>query len=154
MKPLNLRSIFRCMMEEGLYPKYEKTHIIFDLDDNIAVVEYEEDILSIRLFFSIEEDAYDLFLEASNSTMTETFAVKPAILDDMNHIMFSCEMMCDNMRELRKFLPRGIKRLQECMSIHKEEMKKLILAENVSSVAISAVEDTFIPSSKTSKLLS
>ena len=142
------------MMEEGLYPKYESTHITFNLDDNIAVVEYKEGILSIRVFFSIDEDTYDLFLEASNSTMTETFIVKPAILDDMKHIMFSCEIMCDNIRELRKFLPRGLDLIRKSLSMHKTEMKELILAENVSSAAISAAEDTLISSSKAVKPLS
>lgn len=151
---LNMRSIFRCMMEQGYYPKYEKTHISFNIDENTAIVEYEEDVLSIRLFFSIDEDSYDLFLEASNSAMTESFIVKPAILDDMKHIMFSCEIMCDNIRELRKFFPRGIDRLKEAIDIHKAEMKKLIIAENVSSAAVSAAEDTFISSSKALKPLS
>lgn len=151
---LNMRSIFRCMMEQGYYPKYEKTHISFNIDENTAIVEYEEDVLSIRLFFSIDEDSYDLFLEASNSAMTESFIVKPAILDDMKHIMFSCEIMCDNTRELRKFFPRGIDRLKEAIDIHKAEMKKLIIAENVSSAAVSAAEDTFISSSKAVKPLS
>lgn len=151
---LNMRSIFRCMMEQGYYPKYEKTHISFNIDENTAIVEYEEDVLSIRLFFSIDEDSYDLFLEASNSAMTESFIVKPAILDDMKYIMFSCEIMCDNIRELRKFFPRGIDRLKEAIDIHKAEMKKLIIAENVSSAAVSAAEDTFISSSKAVKPLS
>ena len=142
------------MMEQGYYPKYEKTHISFNIDENTAIVEYEEDVLSIRLFFSIDEDSYDLFLEASNSAMTESFIVKPAILDDMKHIMFSCEIMCDNIRELRKFFPRGIDRLKEAIDIHKAEMKKLIIAENVSSAAVSAAEDTFISSSKAVKPLS
>jgi hypothetical protein len=55
-RTLTMRSIFRCMMEDGYYPTFEKTHIQFDMDDNIAVVEYEEGILAVRLFFSIEED--------------------------------------------------------------------------------------------------
>ena len=50
---LKMRVIFRCMMEEGYYPSYEKTHILFNVEDNVAVLEYEEDILSIRIFFSI-----------------------------------------------------------------------------------------------------
>ena len=153
-KNLDMRRIFRCMMEEGLYPKFETTHITFNLDDNLAVVEYDEGILSIRVYFSIDEDAYDLFLEASNSTMTKSFIVKPAILDDMNHIMFSCEIMCDNLRELRKHLPRGMELIRKSLLIHKAEMKDLILAENVSSAAISAAEDTFLSSSKAVKPLS
>lgn len=153
-KRFDMKSIFRCMMEEGYYPKYEKTHILFSIDDNTAVVEYEEDVLSIRIFFSIDEDAYDLFLEASNVAMLESFMVKPAILEDMRNIMFSFEMLCDTQREFRKMLPRGIEFLKDAIRMHKAEMKKLILAENVSSAAISAAEDTYILSSKGIKPLS
>ena len=100
---LNMRSIFRCMMEGGYYPEYEDSHILFRIEENMAVVEYLEGILSIRIFFSIDEDEYDLFLEASNAAMLETFIVKPAIMDNMENIMFSCEMICGNVREFRKF---------------------------------------------------
>lgn len=151
---LNMRSIFRCMMEEGYYPTYEKTHILFDVEDNVAVVEYDEGILSIRIFFSIDEDAYDLFLEASNAAMLDTFLVRPVILDNMKNIMFSCEMMCDNVREFRKFFPRGIRYLRDAMILHKAEMKRLVLTENVSSATVSAAEDTSMVSRKAGKLLS
>ena len=129
------------MMEEGYYPTFEKTHIQFGLDDNIAVVEYEEGVASVRLFFSIEEDAYELFLEASNATMVETFAVKPAILDDMKNIMFSCEMLCGNLREFRKFLPWAVDRLNEALTVHKAEMKRLILAGEVAARTVPATEE-------------
>ena len=151
---LDMRSIFRCMMEDGYYPSYENTHILFKIEDNTAVVEYEEGILSVRIFFSIEEEAYDLFLEASNATMTESFLVKPAILDDMQNIMFSCEILCDTQKEFRKFFPKAIERMKEAIILHKAEMKRLILAEKVSSATISATEDTFISSSKGAKPLS
>ena len=151
---LDMKSIFRCMMEDGYYPTYEKTHILFEIDDNTAVVEYEERVLSIRLFFSIEEDAYDLFLEACNATMTETFLVKSAVLEDMKNIMFSCEILCDTVKEFRRFFPRGVERLTEAVLMHKAEMKKLIIAEKVSSATISAAEDTYIMSSKGAKPLS
>ena len=130
---LNLTSIFRCMMEGGYYPIYEKTHIVFGLDDNLAVVEYEEGILSVRLFFGIEEDSYSLFLEASNSTMQKAFAVKPVVLDDMKNLMFSCEMLCGTVREFRKFFPRSLELLRRAMKLHRTEMKKLILAEELHS---------------------
>lgn len=149
---LSLRSIFRSMMEDGYYPTFEKTHIQFGLDDNIAVVEYEERVASVRLFFSIEEDAYELFLEASNMTMIETFAVKPAILDDMKNIMFSCEMLCDNLREFRKFLPWAIERLKEALAVHKDEMKKLLLANEVAATTIPATDD--FATGRSRKLLS
>ena len=151
---LNMRVIFRCMMEEGYYPSYEKTHILFNVEDNVAVLEYEEDILSIRIFFSIDEDAYDLFLEASNAAMFESYIVKPVIMDNMENIMFSCEILCDTVKEFRKFFPIGVERLTEAVMMHKSEMKRLILAEKVSSAAISASEDTYIMSSKGLKPLS
>ena len=74
------------MMEDGYYPVSEQTHIQFGLDDNIAVVEYEEGILAVRLFFSIEEEACDLFMEASNSMMMCSHSVKAVVLDDMKNI--------------------------------------------------------------------
>ncbi len=138
---LNMKGIFRCMMEDGYYPVFEQTHIQFGLDDNIAVVEYEEGVLSVRLFFSIEEDAYDLFLEASNMTMIETYGVKPAILDDMENIMFSCEIFCDNSRDFRRFFPRACARLKEAIAIHKGEMKKMIIASEVANATVPARED-------------
>ncbi len=150
---LNLRTIFRYMMEEGYYPKYEKTHILFEIDDNVGVVQYQEDILSIRLFFTIDEDAYALFLEASNSTMIETFTVKPVILEDMKNIMFSCEIICDNLRDLRRFFPRGVDRIRESLIVHKAEMKKAVISDSLSSGTI-ASPDIFSLDSKASKLLS
>lgn len=151
---LDMKSIFRCMMEEGYYPKFEKTHILFELDGNTAIVEHEDGIVSIRIFFSIEPEAYDLFLEASNAMMMDSYIVKPVVLDDMENIMFSLEMMCDNIREFRKFLPRAVAMLVEALMLHKAEMKKLILSEKVSSATISAAEDTIFTSSKGRKPLS
>lgn len=132
------------MMEGGYYPEYEDSHILFRIEENMAVVEYLEGILSIRIFFSIDEDEYDLFLEASNAAMLETFIVKPAIMDNMENIMFSCEMICGNVREFRKFFPLGIHYLKEAIRVHKSEMKRLILAEKISSATISATEDNYI----------
>ena len=150
----DMRSIFRCMMEEGYYPRYENTHILFRIEDNIAVVEYEEGILSVRIFFSIDEDGYDLFLEASNATMTESLLVKPAVLEDMQNIMFSCEFLCDTEKEFRKFFPKAIARIKEAIILHKGEMQKLILAEKISSATISAAEDTITLSINGTKPLS
>ncbi len=150
---LNMRNIFRFMMEEGYYPKYEKTHIIFEFDDNTGVVQYQEGILSIRVFFTIEEEAYGLFLEGSNATMIETLTVKTGILDDMKNIMFSCEIMCDSLRDLKRFFPRGIDRIREALVIHKEEMKKAIMNDSLTSGAITAAE-SFGISLKTAKPLS
>lgn len=129
-RSLTMARIFRCMMEEGHYPIYETSHIVFGLDDNLAIVEYEEGVLSVRLFFSIEEDMYPLFLEASNWTMMTTFAVKPVVLDDMKNLMFSCETLCDNIREFRKFFPRSIDLIREALNRHRAEMKKTIPAKD------------------------
>lgn len=129
-RSLNMMRIFRCMMEGGYYPIYETTHIVFGLDDNLAIVEYEDGVLSVRLFFSIEEDMYPIFLEASNETMMTTFAVKPVILGDMKNLMFSCETLCDNIREFKKFFPRSIDLIREALKRHRAEMKKTIPAKD------------------------
>ena len=129
-------------MEDGYYPTFEKDHIQFGMEDNIAVVEYEDCILSVRLFFSIEEDAYDIFLEACNTTMLTTWAVKPAVLNDMKNLMFSCESFCDNTREFRKFFPRACEAIKDALAIHKAEMKKLIMASEVAEATIPARDDS------------
>ena len=138
---LNMRVIFRCMMEDGYYPYYNKTHIMFSHDDNIVIVEHADGILCLRLFFSIEEEAYDLFLEASNQTMLNTFVTKPVLMDDMKTIMFSCETFCDNIREFRKLFPRCIHLIDESIATHKKEMKKLVLAEEALSKTIPASDE-------------
>ncbi len=143
-KGMKMQEIFRCMMEEGYQPEYEKTHILFTLDDNTGVVEYEENILSIRIFFSIEPDAFSLFLEASNSMMLETYMVKPVIMDDRKSIMFSCEMMCDSVREFRKFFHRGVEYIIEALMMHKAEMKRLILADTHTMQGIPAMDDSSV----------
>lgn len=131
------------MMEDGYYPTFEKTHIIFEVEDNLGVIEYDDCILSIRLFFTIDEDSYDLFLEASNITMQESYAVKAVVLDDMKNIMFSCEFPCYTEREFRKFLPKGIELLKNALDIHKEEMRKAILAESIINETLPTTDDSF-----------
>ena len=138
---LNMTSIFRCMMEGGFCPIYEKTHIVFGIDDNMGVVEYEEGVLSVRIFFSIDEESYPLFLEASNATMIKAFSVKPVVLDDLKNIMFSCEVLCDNVREFRKFFPRSIELLKDALKQHRADMKKLIMAEDLALRKVPASDD-------------
>ena len=121
-RSLNMTSIFRCMMEGGYCPVFEKTHVVFELDGNLAIVEYEEGILSVRLFFSIEKEWYGRFLKAGNSTMMKAFMVKPVVMNDLKNLMFSCEMFCDNVREFRKFFPRSIDILREALHLHRQEM--------------------------------
>lgn len=136
-----MRSMFRAMMEEGYYPYFNKTHIMFNHDDNMVIVEHANGILCLRLFFSIEEEAYDLFLEASNQTMLDTYIVKPVLMDDMKAIMFSCETFCDNIREFRKLFPRCIHLIDESIAAHRKEMKKLVLAEETVSKTIPASDE-------------
>lgn len=136
-----MRSMFRAMMEEGYYPYFNKTHIMFNHDDNMVIVEHANGILCLRLFFSIEEEAYDLFLEASNQTMLNTFVTKPVLMDDMKTIMFSCETFCDNIREFRKLFPRCIHLIDESIAAHRKEMKKLVLAEETVSKTIPASDE-------------
>ena len=97
--------------------------------------------MSVRLFFSIEQDSYPLFLEAANLTMLKAFAVKPVVLDDMKNLMFSCEILCDTVSEFRKFMPRSIDLLREALDLHKKEMKQLLLNEELASKTIPATDD-------------
>ena len=140
-KTLTKLSMFKAMMEGGYYPYYNKTHIMFNHDDNPVIVEQANGILCLRMFFTIEEEAYDLFLEASNQTMLDTYIVKPVLMNDMKTIMFSCETFCYNIREFRKFLPHCIHLIDESISAHKKEMKKLVLAEEALSKTIPASDD-------------
>lgn len=152
---LNLRSIFRCMMEDGYCPSYENDFIQFRSEENIAVVEYKNGILSVRMLFSIEEDGYEMFLEASNQTMLDTQLVKPVILTGMNTIMFSCEVFCNNVREFRRMFPRSIKHLNEALKKHKIEMLKLMNVTEALSATIPTTNNSATGTvKKTSKLLS
>ena len=138
---LTLRSIFRCMMEDGRGPIYEDSHILFGIDDNLAVVEYEAKILSVRLFFSIDPESSRLFIDASNSMMLTTDIVKAVVLDDKKNIMFSCEMMCDTVREFRRFFPRAVEYIKEAVAEHKHEMKRLIISTDISSGNIAGADE-------------
>ena len=137
---LTLKSMFVHMMENGYQPVFENDNIQFEIGDDIAVVEHKEDILSVRLFYTIDEDEYDLFLEASNMAMLKTSAVKIAVLDNMTDLMFSCECMCEDIRDFKRFLPMAVTRLKEALHIHKEEMRRLIFATGVASATIPATE--------------
>ena len=138
---LSMQTIFKYMMEEGYNPDFEYSHIQFNLDGNIAVVDTEEGFVSLRIFFSIDKDDYDLFLEASNLTMLKTYAIKPAIMDDMENIVFSNEFFCENLRDLKRFFPRSIETMKEALDAHKTEMRKLVITKGALSKAIPATEE-------------
>lgn len=123
---MNLRSICRVMMEEGYYPHFEQNHILFNIDDNPATLEYEKGIMTVRIFFSIDEDSYGMFLKAGNATMSGTIGVKPVVLSEREILMFSSETMCDTLREFRKFLPKSIELIRDAVTVHRHEMKRLL----------------------------
>ena len=139
---LTLRSIFRYLMENRYYPIYEKSHILFELGGNMAVIELDEEIITLRIFFSIEENDYDRLLEASNSCMTRTYMIKAAILEDMKNIMFSCEILCHTLRDFVRFFPRMTELTKAAIEVHKQEMKRLLLTEEILKATMPVAEDS------------
>lgn len=125
---LSLTNVFKYMMESGYNPSYEYSHIQFDLEENIAVVECENGFASVRIFYSIEKEESDMFIQASNQTMINTYSVKPVVLEDRENIVFSCEFFCNNIRDFRRFFPRALDCLRDVLSTHKAEMKKIFLS--------------------------
>ena len=123
---MNIVSICRAMMEDGFYPHLEKNHVLFNIDDNLATLEYEAGIMTVRIFFSIDEDSYEMFLKAGNATMTGTIGVKPVVLSEKKILMFSSETMCDTLKEFRKFLPKSIELIRDAVTVHRHEMKSLL----------------------------
>ena len=143
------------MMEQGYNPKFEDNYILFEIDDNTSVLELDEGILSVRTFFTIDEDGYDLFLEASNFAMIKSLVIRPVIMEDMKSIMFSCETICDNMRDFKRFLPKLIEFSKRGLEIHRHEMKELIAATEFLNKTKPATEDIGFEAGKSmSKLLS
>jgi hypothetical protein len=139
---LNLTNIFRYMMEAGYNPSYEHTHIQFDLEGNLAVVECEDGIASVKIFFSIDQEQYGLFIEASNSTMLKTYIVKPAVLDDMQNIVFSFEFLCADIRDFKKHFPRSLDYLTDALSVHKAEMRRLVYANGLMTKKVPETDET------------
>jgi hypothetical protein len=150
-----MRKIFTYMLENGYNPTFEDNYILFDIEDNTSVLEYDEGILSIRTFFTIDEDGYDIFLEASNLAMINSLVIRPVIMEDMKSIMFSCETICDNMNDFKRFFPKLIEFSKKGLEIHKHEMKELIQATEILNKTKPATEDMIFEAGKSvSKLLS
>lgn len=150
-----MKNIFRYLMENGFEPVYEEDFITFNSDDNISILELSNNILSIRTFFTIEEDDYDIFLEASNNSMLRSSLMKAVIMEDMQSIMFSCECLCENMNDFNRFFPRLITLSKQGLQAHRNEMKELIKAADISSKKMPASEEMFFETGKTrGKLLS
>ena len=139
---LSLTNVFKYMMESGYNPSYEYSHIQFDFEGNIAVVEYENGFASVKIFFSIEPEECDMFIEASNRTMFKTYSVKPVALEDRENIVFSCEFFCDSIRDFRRFFPRALECLSEGLSTHRAEMKKIFIERGTAKRTIPDMEDS------------
>lgn len=144
----DLKKIFRFMMENGYYPTYEGNYILFDYKTNMTVLEYEDGILSIRTFFTINSEAADMFMEASNFSMLECFMVKPAIMNDMESIMFSCETICPNMRDFKRFFPRMLDLMDKGLECHKREMRRLLTITEKAQKKIPATDESFTVTGK------
>jgi hypothetical protein len=143
------------MMENGYNPTFEDNYILFDIEDNTSVLEYDEGILSIRTFFTIDEDGYDIFLEASNLAMINSLVIRPVIMEDMKSIMFSCETICDNMNDFKRFFPKLIEFSKKGLEIHTHEINELIQATEILNKTKPATEDMIFEAGKSvSKLLS
>ena len=65
-----------------------------DWSEENVIWKFTEDGEHYIYYTEDEVEIYDYFLEVSNTTMAETFIVKPVILDDRKNIMFSFEMLC------------------------------------------------------------
>lgn len=142
-------------MENGYYPTFEDNYILFDLNDNTSVLEYENEVLSIRTFFTIDEEGYDMFLEASNFAMIKSFMIKPVIMEDMKSIMFSCETFCENMSDFKRFLPKMTEYIKTGLEIHKNEMRELLKATEMLSRKKPVIDEQGIETGiSRSKLLS
>lgn len=141
---LTMRKIFTYMMENGYMPTFEDNYILFDMNDNTYVLEYESGVLTLRTFYTIDKEGYDIFLEASNYAMIKSFMVKPVIMEDMKSIMFSCETFCDNIGDFRRFFPRMVEYTGKGLEVHKREMRELIKATEMMTRKIPAIEDQVI----------
>ena len=126
-----IKSVCRCLMEEGYYPHLDGGYVTVRLNDNIYILEYEEGIISVMLLFSVDEEAYTSFLQASNAMHFKCTTVKAVMLDDHESLIFRSEFFCDSVRQFRKFFPRSVEMLDEAVTVHRMEMKNLTSLESV-----------------------
>ena len=152
---LTMRRIFTYMMENGYLPTFEDDYILFDINDNTSVLDYEAGVLTLRTFYTIDKEGYEIFLEASNYAMLKSSMIKPVIMEDMKSIMFSCETFCDNMGDFRRFFPRMVDYTKKGLEVHKNEMRELIKATEMMTRKMPAIDDQVVETGMSrSKLLS
>ena len=141
---LTMRKIFACMMENGCCPTFEDGYILLDVDDNTSVLEYENGVLTLRTFFTIDKEGYEMFLEASNYAMIKSYMIKPVIMEDMKSIMFSCETFCQTVGDFKRFFPLMIEYLRKGMSVHKDQMRELLKAVEMLSHKKPATDEQIV----------
>ncbi|MBO5418673.1 MAG: hypothetical protein J6A22_01190 [Bacteroidales bacterium] len=124
-----IRSLCRCLMEEGYHPNLEDGYVSVYLNDNVYILEYGEGIVSVMLFFSVDEEACFSFMQASNVMHLKCTTVKAVMLDDNESLMFRSEFFCNTVRQFRKFFPRSIEMLDDAVTVHRMEMKNLASLE-------------------------
>ncbi len=145
---LTMRQIFTHMMENGYAPSYEDNCIVFETDDDTSILEYEDGVLTLRTFFTIDSDAYEMFLEASNGAMLKSYMVKAAVLEDKESIMFCSETFCQTFSDFRRFFPKLLQCARRGVVIHKSQMRELMAKRKP------AVDEIFEAGVSRSKLLS
>ena len=72
------------MMEDGYYPVYRKTYITFSIGDDTAVLEYNQGILTLKIFFSIDDEYAALLLTAANTIMQSSPTIKSLMDEEGN----------------------------------------------------------------------
>jgi hypothetical protein len=150
-----MRNIFRYMMENGYSPVFEDGYITFSIDENTSVLDLKNGILAVKTFFTIDEDEYDMFLEASNIAMLKSNLMRPVIMDDMTSIMFSCETLCETMTDFKRFFPRLVTLSRNGLQTHKNEMRELLNAADILENKMPANEEMLFETGRSrGKLLS
>jgi hypothetical protein len=141
---LMMRNMFMYLMENGYKPVYEDGYIRVEVDGNMSVLEYEDRVLTLRTFFTIDEEGYEMFLEASNLAMFKSFMVKPVVMADMKSIMFSCETFCMTIGDFRRFFPMMTEFTAKGFEVHRSEMRSLIQATEMLSGKVPATDERVI----------
>jgi hypothetical protein len=137
-------NIFTYLMENRYNPAFEDNCILLDINGNASVLEYENAVLTLRTFFTIEEEEYDMFLEASNYAMLKSFMIKPVIMEDMKSIMFSCETFCESFGDFKRFFPKMVEYSRTGLEVHKNEMRELLKATQMLSRKNPVIDEEFI----------
>lgn len=121
-----MRKIFAYLMENGYRPALEDSCMLLQANDNSFVLEHHDNTLTLRTFYAIEKDEYDLFLEASNMSMLDSFMIKPVIMDEGESLMFSCETFCVTFSDFRRFFPMMMEYMGKGIDAHKHYMNELL----------------------------